>query len=104
MFRCLVRFSLFLHVSPDCLFLARLSRRQREAGYPPQYCDAYGLASWPKGEQIRATPSTWMMAQKLARSWTWDREDERITMKAQTVPASQRRFLHSHKNMRPGRS
>jgi len=92
MFRCLVRFSVLPPCSPDCS-LSPLLLSRKKAGFRRHIADAYGLASWPKSNSIRYTFNV-DADEKTCAQLDLDVKTTRYLMKAQTVPASQRRFSY----------
>ncbi|HXH66650.1 MAG TPA: hypothetical protein VNI81_05575 [Candidatus Limnocylindrales bacterium] len=60
-------------------FLSLPSLAQEKSDIRHQIADAYGLASWPKVDQIRYTFSFEAGARKAARTWTWDTKADKVT-------------------------
>ncbi len=100
MFRCLVRFSVASSLFAG-LFLASPSLAQEKPDIRHQIADAYGLASWPKVEQIRYTFNVDAGLKKLARSWTWDVKNDKVTYEGPDSAGKPAKVSYTRANMPP---
>ena len=100
MFRCLVRFSVASSLFAG-LFLASPSLAQEKPDIRHQIADAYGLASWPKVEQIRYTFNVDAGLKKLARRWTWDVKNDKVTYEGPDSAGKPTKVSYTRANMPP---
>ena len=100
MFRCLVHFSVASSLFAG-LFLASSSLAQEKPDTRHQIADAYGLASWPKVEQIRYTFNVDAGTKKLARSWTWDVKNDKVTYEGPDSAGKPTKVSYTRANMPP---
>ena len=100
MLRSIVRFSV---ASSLCigLFLASTSLAQEKPDIRHQIADAYGLASWPKVEQIRYTFNVDAGVKKVARSWTWDVKNDKVTYEGPDSAGKPTKVTYARSNMPP---
>jgi hypothetical protein len=78
MLRSIVRLSLVSSLFLG-LLLPAASLAQEKPDIRHQIADAYGLASWSKVEQIRYTFNVDAGPKKVARTWTWDTKNDKVT-------------------------
>src|SRR5713101_2352204 len=100
MLRSIVRFSVAFSLCIE-LFLASASLAQEKPDIRHQIADAYGLASWPKVEQIRYTFNVDAGLKKVARSWTWDVKNDKVTYEGPDSAGKPTKVTYSRANMPP---
>jgi hypothetical protein len=100
MLRSIVRLSLVSSLFVGS-FLASTSLAQEKPDIRHQIADAYGLASWPKVEQIRYTFNFDAGAKKAARSWTWDTKADKVTFEGPDSAGKPVKVSYSRASMPP---
>lgn len=66
-----------------------------------QIADTYGLSSWSQVEQIRYTFNVDAGVRKMARTWTWDTKNDKVTYEGQDSAGKPTKVTYSRASMPP---
>jgi hypothetical protein len=82
-------------------FLPLASLAQEKPDIRHQIADAYGLSSWSQVEQIRYTFNVDAGVRKVARTWTWDTKNDKVTYEGPDSAGKPTKVTYSRASMPP---
>jgi hypothetical protein len=96
----IVRFSIVSSLFVG-LFLPSASLAQEKPDIRHQIADAYGLSSWSQVEQIRYTFNVDAGVRKVARTWTWDTKNDKVTYEGPDGAGKPTKVTYARASMPP---
>src|ERR1700674_2304312 len=100
MFRSIVRSTIASCLFAGSFFVAA-SLAQEKPDIRHQIADAYGLSSWSQVEQIRYTFNVDAGVRKVARTWTWDTKNDKVTYEGPDSAGKPTKVTYSRASMPP---